>query len=146
SALEALNAAVGTDSRLVGAMMDAQRGQVFAALYRANFVVDAPCVDAPDVVLARWTALAAGNPVILIGDGALAYENLVSGSGLEATVVPDVPPIAPAIARLAEEAAARGEAIGPEAIRPLYIRRPDAELARDRARGAETLSPEVPRA
>jgi hypothetical protein len=41
-----------------------------------------------------------------------------------------VPPLAPHIALIA--AAAPGRAVAPHAVAPIYIRRPDAELARDR--------------
>jgi hypothetical protein len=47
-----------------------------------------------------------------------------------------VPVLAGVIAALAEAADARGLAGPPHALRPLYVRRPDAELARDRARAA----------
>ena len=41
------------------------------------------------------------------------------------------PPLAAAMVPLALDAAARGLAGPPHAIRPLYVRRPDAEIARD---------------
>ena len=43
--------------------------------------------------------------------------------------------LAPTIALLAEAQARRQESVVPDAIRPLYVRRPDAELARDRKAG-----------
>jgi hypothetical protein len=43
----------------------------------------------------------------------------------------DPPPLAPVIAEIA--AAEPSQAVRPHAIVPLYVRRPDAELARDRA-------------
>ena len=44
--------------------------------------------------------------------------------------------LAAVVAELAEAAAARGLAGPPHAVRPLYVRRPDAELARERAETA----------
>jgi hypothetical protein len=45
--------------------------------------------------------------------------------------VDPAPPLAPAIARMADLQAARGGAVAPFAVKPLYVRRPDAEIARD---------------
>jgi hypothetical protein len=50
------------------------------------------------------------------------------------------PPLAGAIGRIAVATARRGEAITPGAVRPLYVRRPDAEL--DRERKAELGPPQ----
>ncbi len=47
-------------------------------------------------------------------------------------IVDPVPPLAPSIARLAEAEIRQHGPSSPDAIRPLYIRRPDAELARDK--------------
>jgi hypothetical protein len=46
----------------------------------------------------------------------------------------EAPRLAGAIGRLAAARARRGEAVAPMAVRPLYVRRPDAVLARDRQR------------
>jgi tRNA threonylcarbamoyladenosine biosynthesis protein TsaB len=117
----------------VGAWLDAQRGEVFSALYRGDELIDGPSVGKPDDALARWTAtLNLKDDVTFVGDGALTYAQVILGVLPNASILPNVPPLAPAIARLAEEAAARHEAVSPDAIRPIYVRRPDAELARDR--------------
>jgi tRNA A37 threonylcarbamoyladenosine modification protein TsaB len=70
----------------------------------------------------------------LVGDGALANADLIARAMPHATILPEVPPLAPAIAALAQQSAAGSPPMAPDAIRPLYVRRPDAELARDRAR------------
>ena len=41
-------------------------------------------------------------------------------------------PLAPQIALLGRRAAARGEAGPPHALEPIYVRRPDAEIERER--------------
>jgi tRNA threonylcarbamoyladenosine biosynthesis protein TsaB len=144
SALEAL-AWLGTDpgeERLVAAWIDAQRHEVFSALYacawgntdgeRSIRVVDGAAVDAPDRTLERWRALIAGRKVRFIGDGALSYSHVLAGFGHAGLhIVDPAPPLAPAIARMADLQAARGGAVAPFAVKPLYVRRPDAELARD---------------
>jgi hypothetical protein len=67
----------------------------------------------------------------------VTYRDLIAQRlGTRASVGnPATPLLAGTIARLAEQAVTRGERPLPHAIRPLYIRRPDAELARSRARG-----------
>jgi tRNA threonylcarbamoyladenosine biosynthesis protein TsaB len=146
SALDALAraagpAAVAAGAPLVGAWMDGQRGEVFAALYRCVSGADGEVVrealgeasvGAPGDVAAEW--IAAGNRAIMfVGDGALRYRDVLeSFAGLAAAVVEPVPALAPEIGALAVESFARGGTFHPHAIVPIYIRRTDAELARDR--------------
>ncbi len=122
--------------------MDAQRGEVYAELYRAGtFEVLEPAVAAePGVVLDGWSQRiqASGErSLLIVGDGALAYRSVVEARRPGVVIGSAVPLLAPAIARLAARAAAEGRAGPPHAIRPLYVRRPDAELARDRKRAAD---------
>jgi tRNA threonylcarbamoyladenosine biosynthesis protein TsaB len=140
SALDALNAVVRSlstqsatldPSSEVAAWMDAQRGQVFSALYKDGSSVDDALVEKPAAILSRWQ-LEPRNPRVFAGDGALAYRELIVRAFPHAAVVDPVPPLAPAIAELAERHIERHGASAPDAIRPVYIRRSDAELARDR--------------
>jgi tRNA threonylcarbamoyladenosine biosynthesis protein TsaB len=141
-ALARLGSAPGED-RVVAAWIDAQRREVFSALYRCGPAADRPegelvvmdpaAVGAPEGTLERWSRLIAGRSIWFVGDGALAYRRLIDGAGFPQVRVADpTPPLAPAIARIATRAAALHEATSPHAIKPLYVRRPDAELARDR--------------
>ena len=69
---------------------------------------------------------------VVIGDGVAAY-----GATLPAGVIRrGHPALATAVARLGWRAAQRGETIDPAHIQPLYIRRPDVEIARDARRAA----------
>jgi tRNA threonylcarbamoyladenosine biosynthesis protein TsaB len=146
STLDALCASVekrGMTAFLVGAWLDAQRGEVYAALYRGGQLMDGPFVEKPESALARWARLATSiplEPIVFVGDGALTYESIVTGVLPRASVVQSPPALAPAIARLAEEAAARKETVAPDAIRPIYVRRSDAELARDRRATSKPIS------
>src|SRR5262249_54426841 len=117
---------------LVGVWLDAQRGEVFSALYQGEPCVDGPSVEEPAACLRRWNAAAGGRNVTFVGGGALAYMHVIHALMPEVLVMADVPPIAVSIAALAREAFERGEASAPDRIRPIYIRRPDAELARER--------------
>jgi tRNA threonylcarbamoyladenosine biosynthesis protein TsaB len=133
---------------LIGAWMDAQRGEVYAQLFGPDLVVvDRARVNAPEAVLDAWAAHLAdgqGGGLLLVGDGALAYRERIAARLPRASIEATVPRLAPAIARLATARAAEGLAGPPHAVRPLYIRRPDAELARERQATGGTPVPPSP--
>ena len=117
------------DEPLVAVWVDAWRGEVFATRYESLLEVEPPTVEPPAALLRRMT-----EPTFFIGDGAATYADLiVSTLGDRARIAePAAPPLAGTIAQLALEAAASGRVLPqPDEIRPLYVRRPDAELARD---------------
>jgi tRNA threonylcarbamoyladenosine biosynthesis protein TsaB len=141
SALDALalaaSAGLAPGTRL-GAWMDAARQEVFAALYEvpsASAVplprIDEPSVGAPAATVERWRARLQGRAVAFAGDGACRYRDAIELSHPGARLIDTWPPIAHAMIPLALEAASRGLAGPPHAIRPLYVRRSDAEIARD---------------
>jgi tRNA threonylcarbamoyladenosine biosynthesis protein TsaB len=142
SALDALAHAAlleGAGTPLLAACMDAARGEIFTALYAREeggglTPLEGAAVGSPSAVVARWSPLAAGRPLTIVGDGALRYRDSFTGAAV--AVHRTVPRIAPLIARLGEAAAARGLAGPPHAVQPLYVRRPDAEIARDRVADA----------
>jgi tRNA threonylcarbamoyladenosine biosynthesis protein TsaB len=115
----------------VAVWMDAQRGQVFSAKYRDDVAVEAARVDKPSAILADWVREHAC-PNVFAGDGALAYRELIRAADPGARIVEPVPPLAPSVAALAEARVRQHGAPAPDAIRPIYVRRSDAELARDR--------------
>jgi tRNA threonylcarbamoyladenosine biosynthesis protein TsaB len=138
---------------LIGAWMDAQRHELYAELYRVSAdgagaaaggpdhspggcsveVVQPAAVGEPPQIIESWRDnVETAQGLVLAGDGALVYRSAAEAAFSGVTIVEPVPPLAPSIARLAEEAARRGSAGPPHAIRPVYVRRPDAELARDR--------------
>jgi tRNA threonylcarbamoyladenosine biosynthesis protein TsaB len=143
SALDALAEAAGQAADAGGApalraaWMDAQRGEVYGRLYRAAgeawLPVTEPVVARPSEVLDAWSDGLGDGPVEFVGDGAVVYrEHLAEAFGNRARPSYTVPPLAPAIAIMAARGVATGLAVTPDAIRPLYVRRPDAELARER--------------
>jgi tRNA threonylcarbamoyladenosine biosynthesis protein TsaB len=145
SALEALahaaDAATSGDririGRTIAAWIDARRRDVFTALYRVSagpafsrdrlVEIEEPTSGDPAATLARWTAAGAA-PDVFIGCGAVLYADLI---GDRARVVPR-PPLAAVIGRVAVQRATSGDAVDPADVRPLYVRRPDAELAREK--------------
>jgi tRNA threonylcarbamoyladenosine biosynthesis protein TsaB len=120
-------ARIGGDTR-VAAWVDAWRGEVFAALYEDGGEVIAPVVARPDVLLESIRS----RPTLFIGDGAAVHGDIIRRTMGELARIADpaAPPIAGTIAILAGEQATQGEH-SPHGIRPLYVRRTDAELARD---------------
>jgi len=126
---------------LVAVWIDAHRSEVFSALYRvgegAPFAssrlveLDAPAVGAPAATLARWSGWLTAD-VRFIGGGAELYADVIGGVTGASPVTLGAPLLAGAIGRMAEERALAGESIEPVGLRPLYVRRPDAELDRER--------------
>jgi len=115
--------------------MDAQRGEVFSALYRNGALVDGPSVGKPSDVLAQWAAGNGSHQIMFVGEGVLVYTDLIRAAMPAAILATELPMLAPSIAILAEAHARQHGSSPPDAIRPLYVRRPDAELARDRKAG-----------
>jgi tRNA threonylcarbamoyladenosine biosynthesis protein TsaB len=137
STLEALARAAGTGTIepnvMVAPWLDAQRGEVFAALYDADGRkrLSEPTSLTPAATLDELEVVE-GN-IRFVGDGALRYaDRIVERLGNRAQVVGDVPTLAGIIGQVACET--RERAVAPHALAPIYVRRPDAELARDRRR------------
>lgn len=126
SGFDALARLAGSSER-VATWVDAWRGEVFAALYEDGREIESPVVSRPDMLLEPMR----GRPTLFIGDGAVAHESAIrSVLGDAARLAnPTAPPLAGMIAILAGEADSGDHP--PHAIRPLYVRRTDAELARD---------------
>jgi tRNA A37 threonylcarbamoyladenosine modification protein TsaB len=112
----------------VATWVDAWRGEVFAALYEAGREIESPLVSRPEILLERMR----GRPTLFVGDGALAHQEVIRRMlGHDGRVAdPAAFPLAGTIAILASDARL-GDDHSPHAIRPLYVRRTDAELAKD---------------
>ena len=126
------------DGHLIGAWMNAHRGDVFSALFRVTAArafsrarvieLEGAMVGEPRGTLARWRALSAGLPLTFIGDGAvLSAEQIMADSDAHRLMA--APELAGTIGRLTVDREA--EAVEPAAVRPLYVRRPDVEVVRD---------------
>ena len=143
--LDAL-AQVGSADRaagtIVAAWMDAHRRDVFTALYRVTdaplfglerlAAIEAPSVGDPAETLARWSA-SLDRRSVFIGDGAVKYRDAIV-RGAAGAEIAEPPPLAGAIGRIALARAARGDTLDPAGIQPLYVRRPDAEIDREKKR------------
>ena len=136
----------------VGAWMNAHRGEVFAALYDLSETargawknglrcpplteVIGPLVGTPVVVVDAWRESLQGQAVeVVVEDVDAAREALTAALGAQVALIEQPPPVAPIVARIAAMSERGGTSGRPHAIRPIYVRRPDAELARERRQG-----------
>lgn len=121
SSLAALAAAI--DEPLVLPLIDARRGELFAALYERGERVVAPFAARPEQVAERAGRDLAG--AVAVGDGSLRFRQILEAAGVR--VPPDGSELhvvrALHVCRLATEVPAQH----PEAVLPTYIRDPDAE-------------------
>jgi tRNA threonylcarbamoyladenosine biosynthesis protein TsaB len=124
----------------IATWLDAGRGEVYAALYEAAAPdedgvpwrqVQAASVASPQRVLDRMPRSPAAR-VTIVGDGAARYAELIRRTEPRWMLATDLPPLAPALAWIGRRRAERGHAGPPHALQPLYVRRPDAEVERDR--------------
>ena len=117
----------GSRPRLV--VLDARRGEVFAALYGADGSrLWGPTVSAPDALAERAAAL--DDRPIGGGSGAVRFRQELAKRGVE--IPDDADPVHRVAARhICEIAAAEGGVdVGP--VAPIYLRPPDAERWRER--------------
>ena len=153
SILEALGqqAACGAaPGDVVGAWIDAHRGDVYSALYEVASApsfsldriveVDPPRVGPPDAIAREWAARADGRRLrVIVGDGVEAYPEVPGALG-----IPSDPsgarPLAGAIGLIALARYRGGGGKSPAEIQPFYVRRPDVEIAREQAR---TVTPDA---
>ena len=135
STLEALARAAINPHRRIAPWMDAQRGQVFAALYAPDGrdVLDPVRSMMPDVVLDAWSATPNVHEAVFIGDGAVRYRDLILGRTGGRAQILAAPPLAGLIGQIAASDPSR--AVLPHAVVPNYVRQSDAELARARRAG-----------
>jgi tRNA threonylcarbamoyladenosine biosynthesis protein TsaB len=137
SSLETLAIGIGDDhpSRERLAVIDARRGEVFAALYDSDGSLSwEPFVAAPQE-LGRRLAERPSTP-LAAGDGSLRFREELEAVNVE--ILPGADPAHRIAARHLCAAATGAEPVPLTDIVPVYLRRPDAEIWReqqDRNRG-----------
>lgn len=112
----------------VAALLDARRGELYIALFREGAPVGEERVVTPAAAVERLRGL---GPVLLCGDGALTYQDLLLGDlGHEAVLAPAGQHHVEArhLAAGAAERLARGETDDLTDLVPTYIRPTDARL------------------
>lgn len=142
SSLRALaHAAVGNGLETVLAVIDARRGEVFAAAYRGDRELIAPAPLSP-VDLAelreRADSLAGSSTWTAVGDGAVRYRAELDLAGV--AVGDDDSPLHRVDGRAICELGLQGDPSGAQVL-PDYRRRPDAEIACPRPGGCAPESP-----
>jgi len=125
----------------IAAWVDAWRGDVYATLFEDGRAIEDPIVAKPSDLLDQLAPRGFANDVLFIGDGAETYRDLImSRLGHAARIAdPSTPLLAAVIAMLATIEYKNGHRPAPHAIRPIYVRRSDAELTR--ARGPQGSAP-----
>lgn len=131
SSLDLLAFALHHSDGLIATVVDARRGEVFAAMYRpvpgGVQRVAEPRVCAPDELASELMAM--GEDCLLVGDGAIRYastfddaRHLCIADGAFAHPSPA------ALVRLAHARAVREEFVQPSELEPMYLRKADAEI------------------
>jgi tRNA threonylcarbamoyladenosine biosynthesis protein TsaB len=114
------------------AVLDARRGQVFAALYGpSGEEVWAPLVATPDELAERVRSSAL--PAVAAGSGAVRFRPELEAAGAE--ILPESDSAHRVSGRDLCQLAEAGAPSPPDSIRPIYLRPPDAELWRERDAG-----------
>jgi tRNA threonylcarbamoyladenosine biosynthesis protein TsaB len=118
-------------NRTIVAVIDARRGELFYAFYRAVpggvQRLTPHQVGKPDDLASELEAT--GRDVLLVGDGALRYASTFEDlRGVELVEQALAHPSAAPLVQLAHSYALREEFVNPWDLEPVYLRRPDAEI------------------
>lgn len=128
------------------ACQDGLRGDVFLAAWRRAGVGTSgveecliePAAVTPAEAVEAVRQASGDSPVVVAGDGAIRYEDHWRSLSRVTRILPGGL-LAESAARIAARHSDRATA--PHALRPIYIRRPDAEVARERARASRPDQP-----
>lgn len=132
SSLDLLAHQVRHSPRLIVPVVDAKRGEVFSAMYR-HVPGGIQRLSDPRVGSAEDLAndlRARREEALLIGDGALRYVDILAADAgfVEVGTVGVQWPSATDLVELAHPRAIREEFVQPWELRPLYLRKADAEI------------------
>lgn len=134
SSLAALARTVAPGSGLVATVVDAHRGEVFAALYfiegEGTTELCAPLLATPEAAIDALLRAAAGMRMILAGDGLRVHREMAQG--LDVVALPDACISAAALGLEAERRLRVPAADDLETLVPAYVRSADAKLPAQR--------------
>lgn len=121
--------------RIIAAVIDARRGEVFHARYGCLpggvQRLSEPAVGSPDRLVSQM--MVDETETLVVGDGAERYASMFGGlRGVELADPGFAYPSAESLVLLAHALALREEFVRPDEIEPLYLRRPDAQPQRPR--------------
>jgi len=130
--------------RLIAAVIDARRGEVYSALYRqvqggvqrlSDYRLQPPAELACELE-------ASGDECLVVGDGAVRYADvLAADSRVELGGLGYAYPLASALVELSQPRALREEFVQPRDLQVLYLRKSDAEINWDQRRAAGDGAP-----
>lgn len=126
-ALEVIAAQADVPSgRLISPVLDAQRGDLYTALYRRHGPFDHELIEPPSIVSAANWLTGIGREMLVIGP---ALEKLAASLPADQPVAPreSWPPAARTVARLAAAKYAAGERSDVWSVVPFYLRKSAAE-------------------
>ena len=131
SSLDLLAFPVRFSNRLIVTAIDARRGELYYAFYRqvpgGVQRLGEHQIGSPDDLASQL--LASPDEILLVGDGANRYAEAFEGLAKVELVTHDhCHPSAESLVQLAHARALREEFERPDAIEPIYLRRPDAEI------------------
>ena len=129
----AVNAAEGA---IVCPLIDAKRREAYTAVYRIGAGMPETIVEPVALPIPKLGALLSGlgERVMLTGPaGAMFHDQLNDTAGIDFPVITGdaSKPSAVSVARLGMLAFLNGDGIDPAHLKPLYLRRSDAEILRD---------------
>ncbi|MFN0092651.1 MAG: tRNA (adenosine(37)-N6)-threonylcarbamoyltransferase complex dimerization subunit type 1 TsaB [Acidimicrobiales bacterium] len=129
SSLDLLAWPVRFSNRLIATALDARRGELFYAFYRQSpggvQRVSPPTVGSPDDLASEL--LAAGEEVLLVGDGGIRYEDVFAGiTRVDRADHGLAYPSAASLVQLAHARAMREQFVPPHEVQAIYLRKPDA--------------------
>jgi tRNA threonylcarbamoyladenosine biosynthesis protein TsaB len=137
TSLDVLAHSVRRRAGLVASVVDARRGEVYWALYRADGTeareLRSAAVAAPEALAGQLTAL--DGPVLAVGDGASRYEDLFTRAGATIGTGGEMWPSALALAQLAADQLGVDPIVASGPLTPLYLRQADVRIGWDQVGG-----------
>jgi len=131
SSLDLLAYPLRRTDKVVAAVIDARKGEIFYALYRqvpgGIQRVSEPAAGRVDDLVAELSAR--GQEVVCVGDGAIRYhDEIVAGHRVEIAEQFFAYPSSAPLVQLAHAKALREEWVNPWEVEAMYLRKPDAEI------------------
>ncbi|CAB4600228.1 unannotated protein [freshwater metagenome] len=131
SSLDLLAYPLRRTDKVIAAVIDARKGEIFYALYRqvpgGIQRVSEPTAGRVDDLVADL--LARGQDVVCVGDGAIRYhEEIAAGHHVEIAEQFFAYPSSAPLVQLAHAKALREEWVNPWEVEAMYLRKPDAEI------------------
>ena len=132
SSLDLLAFPLRHSDRVIAAVVDAKRGELFSAFYRqvpgGVQRVTEPVVGKPEDLIADL--LARGQEAVCVGGGALRYRAEIAEAVLRVEFAEQylAHPSAAPLVQLAHAKALREDWVNPWELQQMYLRRPDAQI------------------